>query len=198
LILQKLGFNSYYYTGDNGSAPNRTFIYGRMVSSEVIAFPVISLNQDASLYEMKKNQIEEDKVQKWLFDCVDYMINNRTTRLFYSHLHDVDNYPNAVQNFLKYAAQKQSEGKLKVAPMSEIAGYFKRFLITEYSFHEKDGDLLITLKNNAGLKGITVAVPKNKYQAVKNADMELNQDSKYYFLTVKDDVKKKFIIVNGF
>jgi hypothetical protein len=197
LILQNLGFNSYYYTGDNGSAPNRTFIYGRMVSPEVIAFPVISLNQNASLYEMKENGIEEDKVQKWLFDCIDYMINNHTTRLFYSHLHDVDNYPNTVQSFLKYAAQKQAEGKLKVAPMSEIAGFFKSFLMTEYSFRVEDGDLHISLKNSAGLKGITIAVPKNKYQAVKNIDIDLNQDSKYYFLTVNDDVKKKFINVNG-
>ncbi|BAL80484.1 polysaccharide deacetylase family protein [Caldisericum exile] len=32
-ILESEGFNSYYYTGDNGSVPNRTFLNGSMVSS---------------------------------------------------------------------------------------------------------------------------------------------------------------------
>jgi len=47
--LATLGFTCYYYTGDSGSGPNRTFFAGKMVSAHVIAFPMLSLERSASL-----------------------------------------------------------------------------------------------------------------------------------------------------
>ncbi len=197
-ILEKLGFTSYYYTGDSGSAPNRTFSDGKMVSSRMLAFPVLSYGESASLYEMKKNGLSEMEVQKWLFDIVDYVIHNRTTRLFYSHLHDVnDNYPKAVRNFLQYAKQRQTEGKMIVEPMSVNAGFFKRFIETKMSFQQKEARLIITLKNEKGLQGITVAVPRDRYSMGENANVVLTEDQNYYYLAVNEDVKDKTIIVNN-
>jgi hypothetical protein len=196
-VLEKHGFNSYYYTGDSGSAPNRTFSNGVMVSSQVIAFPVLSYNKSASLYEMKEEGLTEAEVQKWLFDIVDYVIGKRTTRLFYSHLHDVsDYYPQAVRNFLQYAKQKQAEGKLSVEPMSVYAGYFQKFIQTTFSFRQETGGLVITLNNKKGLKGMTVAVPRNKYKVEKNDGVGLVEDDNYYYLTVNEDVKEKAIIAH--
>lgn len=194
-ILEKSGFNSYYYTGDSGSAPNRTFHNGSMVSSQVIAFPVLTYGKLASLYEMKEEGSTEQEVQKWLFDIVDYVIKNRTTRLFYSHLHDVNNYPRAMHNFLQYAKMKQAEGKLHIEPMSVIAGFFLNFIATEFSFQQEGGELLLNLKNPKGLKGITVAIPRNKYKAVVTANVSLAEEKDYYYLTVNEDAKEKTIIV---
>ena len=196
-ILEKLGFNSYYYTGDSGSAPNRTFSNGAMVSSQVIAFPILSYGKSASLYEMKESGLTEKEVQKWLFDIVDYVINNHTTRLFYSHLHDIDNYPQAVHNFLQYAKRKQTEGKLRIEPMSVFAGFFQKFIKTEFSFRQEGTGLLLTLKNKTGLKGITVAIPRNKYKAGENINVSMAEDKNYYYLTVNEDVKEKTITVHN-
>jgi hypothetical protein len=197
-ILERLGFNSYYYTGDSGSAPNRAFSNGAMVSSRVIAFPILSYEKSASLYEMKESGLAESEVQKWLFSIVDYVISNRTTRLFYSHLHDVnDYYPQAVRNFLQYAKMKQTEGKLRIEPMSVFAGYFQRFIKTEFSFRQKGTELLLALKNEKGLKGITVAIPRNKYRVEENTGASLVEDDKYYYLTVNEDAKERTIIVHA-
>lgn len=195
-ILEKLGLNSYYYTGDSGSAPNRTFHNGSMVTSQVIAFPVLSYGKSASLYEMKELGHTEKEVQKWLFDIVDYVVKNRTTRLFYSHLHDIKNYPRAVHNFLQYAKTKQSEGKLHIEPMSVFAGFFLKFIATEFSFRQEGGELLLTLKNKTGLQGITVAIPRIKYKAAAIANVSLTEDKDYYYLTVNEDAKEKTIIVH--
>jgi hypothetical protein len=168
-----------------------------MVSSQVIAFPILSYGKSASLYEMKEGGLTEMEVQKWLFDIVDYVINNRTTRLFYSHLHDIDNYPQAVHNFLQYAKAKQTEGKLRIEPMSFFAGFFQRFIKTEFSFRQDGTGLLLTLKNDTSLKGITVAIPRNKYKAGENANLSVTEDTNYYYLTVDEDVKEKTIIVHN-
>jgi hypothetical protein len=196
-ILEKLGFNSYYYTGDSGSAPNRTFHNGAMVSSKIIAFPILSYDKSASLYEMKEGGLTEKEVQKWLFDIVDYVTNNRTTRLFYSHLHDIGNYPQAVHNFLQYAKTKQTEGKLLIEPMSVFGGFFQKFIATGFSFRQEKTGLLLTLKNETGLKGITVAIPRNKYKVSENASVSLVEDENYYYLTVNEDVKEKTITVHN-
>jgi len=194
-ILEKLGFNSYYYTGDSGSAPNRTFINSLMVSSRVLAFPVITYKQYASLYEMKASGAKEDEVRKWLFESVDYVTDNRTTRLFYSHIHDVDDYPDAINNFLQYAKKMRAAGKLQIEPMSVFADFIQKFLKTDFSFRENNDGLTIILKNMDGLKGITVAVPHHKYLPKMQTDLMVTEDKDYYYLTVNDDVKEKTIIV---
>ena len=197
-VLEKLGFNSYYYTGDSGSAPNRTFSNGVMVSSQVIAFPVLSYNKSASLYEMKEDGLTEAQVQEWLFNIVDYVISKRTTRLFYSHLHDVnDYYPQAVRNFIQYAKQKQMEGKLSIEPMSVYAGFFQKYIRTKFSFRQGTNGLVITLNNENGLKGIAVAIPRSKYRVKKNTGVNLGEDNNYYYLTVNEDVEEKTITISA-
>ena len=196
-ILEKLGFNSYYYTGDSGSSPNRTFSNSLMVSSNILAFPVMTYEQYASLYEMKEGGIEENKVQKWLFGLLDYATANRTTRLFYLHLHDVDDYPESINKFLQYAKKLQAEGKLQIEPMSVFADFLKRFLKTDFSFRKDKDGLSIILENTDGLKGITVAVPRKKYLSMVNSGIIVTEDNDYYYLTINDDVQEKTIIVNS-
>jgi len=196
-VLEKLGFNSYYYTGDSGSAPNRTFHGGTMVSSRVIAFPVLSYCNSASLYEMKERDLAEEEVQKWLFDIVDYVISNRTTRLFYSHLHDIDNYPQAAHNFLQYIKMKQAEGTLHIEPMSVFAKFVQKFLKTEFSFRQEGTGLSIYMKNITGLQGMTVAIPRDKYKADENINVVMAEDKDYYYLTVNENVKEKTILAHS-
>jgi hypothetical protein len=195
-ILEKLGFTCYYYTGDCGSAPNRTFYKGRMVSANVIAFPVSPFGKSASLFEMKRDGFSEPEVQQWLFDLVDYTIRHRSARLFYSHLYDLHYYPQATRNFLRYLEKKQFEGKLQVGAMSTFAKFFHNFLKTEFSCRLEGKNLYIMLKNDAGLKGLTVAVPRHKYRVETQANLRRTQDDNYYYLTVDEDVKEKQIIAN--
>jgi hypothetical protein len=196
-ILENLGFNSYYYTGDNGSAPNRTFFNGKMVSKTVIAFPMLPNTKYASLYEMKQAGLTEKDVQKWLTDFVDYVIDKRTTRLFYSHIHDIGNYPQAVRHFLQYAKLKQTQGKLQVEPMADIANFLQRFIKTQYVFRHQGSNFLILLKNAEGLKGITVALPRHSYRVDATPDISQSEDENYYYMTVQKDVKEKTIIAHG-
>ena len=77
-ILSEMGIVAYYYTGDSGSAPNRSFYEGQMLSDRMIAFPVMPFADMASLVELKTNNIAGPEVQRWLHRTVDYAMENRT------------------------------------------------------------------------------------------------------------------------
>ncbi|MBP1627436.1 MAG: hypothetical protein H6Q00_1911 [Holophagaceae bacterium] len=196
-ILDELGFRSYYYTGDNGSAPNRTFSGGKMVSTKVIAFPMLSLGKSASLYEMKREGITEAEVRRWLKDSVDYLVKNRSTRLFYSHLHDVNDYPSAMHDFLDYARQKQREKVLSIQPMSQVTQSFQKLLNTTFSFTQDGSRLHFNLKNPDGLQGITVAIPRRKFNIINSKNLSISKDTTYYYLTINQDIKKHSATLGG-
>lgn len=195
-VLENMGFNSYYFTGDGGSAPNRTFSDGKMVSDKVIAFPMSPYGKFASLDEMKKAGITGKDVQKWLRELADYVIEKRTTRIFNSNLDDIFEYPQAVGNFLQYLKLKQASGELQVEPMSEIAKFFLRFIKTQYTFRNQENGLSVILKNPEGLYGITVAIPRGMYRVDEARNMIKSEDKYYYYLTVGEDVKEKNIMAH--
>ena len=145
---------------------------------------------------MKKYGFPEKEVQQWLFDLVDYTIQHRVVRLFYSHLYDIPNYPDAISNFVRYIESKQSEGKLQIEAISTFAGFFQTFLKTELSCQLERNKLFILLKNEAGLKGLTIAVPRHKYRIETEANLSNTGDDNYYYLTVDEDVKEKRIILH--
>jgi hypothetical protein len=178
-VLEQLRIAAYYYTGDSGSAPNRTFVNGRQVSDGVIAFPIMPFGAAASFKEMKGAGASEEAVQAWLTAVVDYTIRNSTVRLIYSHPYDIAQYPAALKAFLDYAEKRQDEGSLMVRPMSYFADFLLRFLETEYSFRQTAGrGLEVCAANPAGLEGIVAAIPKQYYQ---RPEAYIREDADFYY-----------------
>jgi hypothetical protein len=159
--LEQLGMLAYYYTGDSGSSPNRTFYDGKMVSRKVWAFPVSPNGRDASVAEMLEAGLSGNDIETWLQGILDYTVAERSIRLVYSHGYDMRE-PVArapFQRFVARAAGLQAQGLLTVETMVSFAEFLDRFLKTEYSFTRVDGQLVIDLANPSGLQGIAFAVP---------------------------------------
>ncbi len=187
-ILEKLGMIAYYYTGDSGSSPNRTFFNGKMVSSRVIAFPITPFEQNASLFEMWRAGIKEEKLENFLFKLLRYVIKEKTVRLFYSHPYDIFNYPK-IKKFINEASKMKRIGLIKVESMSYFADFFLRFLNTKYIFEIKHGLLEVKLENTQGLEGITLAISK-KYKLLSDHFLlTIKLDKNYNYITINKDVK---------
>lgn len=139
-ILAEMGIAAYYYTGDSGAAPNRTFFNGRMLSDRLIAFPVMPLIDMASLEEFDVNGYGEAAVRQWLQRTVAYAVNNRVVRLLYSHPYDLfetsqrRDYRPAFISFLDLMEQEQAKGQLSVQSMSYFAEFMLQMLETEVHF----------------------------------------------------------------
>lgn len=195
-ILERNGIIAYYYTGDCGSAPNRTFSNRRMVSPKVIAFPVLSYRQNASFFEMKRDGVPPEAFQQWGLDLVDYLIQNRTVRLIYSHSYDVPPYfPREFKRIIHRVEEAAGQGQLLAQPMSYFARFMRRFLKTTYRFTAIETGMRIRVANPGGLHGIVVAVPVQNYKKpeFKRNDIHVGQDDNYYYLTFKEGANEKTI-----
>lgn len=193
-VLEALGFLAYYYTGDTGSAPNRTFFNGEKISDRIIAFPILTFGKAASFYEMQRYGYSEDDVKNWLQKTIDYVIANRTVRLIYSHPYDISEYPDAIKSFLEYANQKQNEGNLQIDTMTNFANYLLRFLQTDYQFKLQGKELIVTLTNPEGLKGITTALPKKEYKKPHSPNISVDEDEDYYYVTIIRPCEEEVIL----
>ncbi|GAB4406519.1 MAG: hypothetical protein OHK0032_01530 [Thermodesulfovibrionales bacterium] len=194
-VLEKLGFLAYYYTGDTGSAPNRTFISGKMVSDKIIAFPIMPFGRSASFNEMKTAGRTEDEVERWLIETTDYAVRNKTVRLIYSHPYDIPNYPSALKSFLSYTKRVQKDDKLEIKPMSYFARFLLKFLKTDYTFKGGDRKLIVSLKNPDGLEGITAAIPKEIYRRPDTDGVIVHEDENYYYLSIKGNPNERIISI---
>jgi hypothetical protein len=187
-VLERLGMIAYYYTGDQGAGPNRTFAKGKRVSDRVIAFPVMNFGNIISLEEMKHHGKTPREVYDWLTGVVDYAARNRVVRLIYSHPNDVKYYPKTVSDFLDHLSSVQNEGKVRVETMTFYAKFFLRFLKTTYDFTYEGPVLSVRLKNSEGLDHITVAVPKHRFSTpeVSPSGASFDEDENYLYLTVQE------------
>jgi hypothetical protein len=194
-VLENVGIIAYYYTGDIGSGPNRTFLAGKMVSDKVIAFPVMPFGRTASLAEMNVLDKKKDsEVREWFFDILSYAARNRTIRLVYSHPYDIEYYPGAVKAFIDKVETMQKNKEISVRSMRDYARFLLRFLKTTYTFHAEGNGLKVTLTNPEGLVGITVAIPKARYRPPAEKDDTITEDGKYFYVTISgNDTKQSFL-----
>ena len=194
-ILEDMDISSYYYTGDTGSGLNRTFYDGKMVSEKVLAFPVMPFGKYASLGEMEKDaKLNNDDIVYWYKSILDYAVQNRTVRLFYSHPYDIGSFIDGVEKCLDMTEELKAQNKLQVDTMTNYAKFFLRFLKTQYHFKKAVDGMDIDLSNVEGIDGITVAIPKKQYQKPEGLGFSLNEDEYYYYLVMEENNENKIQI----
>jgi hypothetical protein len=189
LVLERLGMIAYYYTGDQGAGPNRTFANGRKVSDRVIAFPVTNYGHVVSIEEMKLAGKTPREVNEWLTGVVDYAARHRVVRLIYSHPNDVKYYPKTVWDFLDHLSSLQKEGKLRVETMTHYAKFLLRFLKTTHQFTDDGSRLTVLMKNPEGLQEMAVAVPKGRFGRPGSPPpgTSIEEDESYFYVTVREE-----------
>ncbi len=189
-VLAEMGIVAYYYTGDSGGAPNRTFFNGRMLSDQLIAFPVMPLIDKASLEEFEASGFGRDAVRQWLQRTVAYAVTNRAVRLVYSHPYDLfetsqrQDYRPAFTSFLDLMEKEQADGHLNVQPMSYFAEFMLQMLKAEYSFSIQPKGLDVFVRKPAGLRGLTLALPLDKYQPPPTGAWEVQSGVDFFYVTL--------------
>jgi hypothetical protein len=165
-IIKDMGMIAYYYTGDAGSAPHRAFFGNEMVSAQTVAFPIMPFGKAASLWEMyDKYDIPIEEIKYFYHNVLDYLEKNKSARLIYSHPVDIiEEYIEVMSDFAGEAIGRAAKGRLRLSGMSEYSRFLLRMLNTKYSFALEGPLLKISLSNPESLRGITFALPKNKYR----------------------------------
>jgi hypothetical protein len=200
-ILAELGIAAYYYTGDSGAAPNRTFFDGRMLSDRQIAFPVMPLIDKASLEEFDANGYDEAVVRQWLQRTVAYAIRNKVVRLLYSHPYDLfetaqrRDYRPAFISFLDLMEQAQANGHLNVQSMSYFADFMLQMLETKYSFTIQPNGLDVSVRKPVGLQGLTLAFPQDKFRPPHRDVGQIQSGIDFFFVTLDTSANETHLFI---
>ncbi len=182
-ILEELGFVAYYYTGDGGSAPNRSFYDGRLLSENLVAFPIVTLGPVASVGEMLMAPgVTPERAGAWLADVADYCERNRTVRLVYTHPYDLMSRPGAPayaevwRTWFDDLAARQAAGRFQVRPMSEYADFLLRMATTDARFVREGNRLRVQLSHPGGLRDLAFAVPHGVYTPTDTTGLRGERD----------------------
>lgn len=201
-LLPDLGVNSYYYTGDGGSAPNRSFTDGTMLAGDMIAFPVMPLADVASLGEMDADRdLPPRRVREWLDGATRFCRSERTVRLLYSHpynlylMHNGNDYREAFRGWLADLDSLQRDGRIKVAPMGEFADFMLRMLRTEQVYSSRGDGLRVELRNPLGLRDLAVAVPAAGRVPPRDPGLSVTEDGGWYYIVVEETTDAKSFTV---
>ena len=121
--LRNQGVHAYYFTGDIGMAPTRSFQDGKTPLSDMWAFPVLSYGSHAAFEEARAAGVPEADVAAWLKNVADFCARFRTVRLVYFHPPGIALFPHAFQDWLAHTKRLVDDGALRWMTMTQYADF---------------------------------------------------------------------------
>lgn len=161
--LDEHGFVGYYFTGDTGLGPTRTYRNGQR--SNPWAFPVATLGKAASLEDMHFSRVPDAEVTAWLRGMSDFVSRQRVSRLIYMHPPGAKYYPDALRSWLSKTGDLKQRGVFRWYTMSGLADFLNaRQQVQWQAARSRDGkSLLITATHPRSLEHQTWFLPREAY-----------------------------------
>ena len=130
--LRERGVRAYYFTGDIGMAPTRSYQDGRRGPPDMWAFPVLSYGSDAAFEEAAAHQVQERDIGAWLKDVADFCADHRTVRLVYFHPPGIALFPQAFAHWLVHTRALLASERLRWMTMVQYADFANRRLQVQW------------------------------------------------------------------
>ena len=121
--LQQRGVSAFYFTGDIGMPPTRSFQDGRPAPPGIWAIPLLSYGVIASFEEARAAGVAEADIGAWLVDVAEYCALNRTVRMVYFHPPGAATFSGAIARWLKTTASLVQQGSLQWMTMTQVAEF---------------------------------------------------------------------------
>jgi hypothetical protein len=131
--LKKRGLQSYYFTGNTGMAPTRSYQDGQRPLPDMWSYPVLNFGVYASFEEAKVDQVPETEVAAWLGDVSRFCADHRTLRLVYFHPFGLVMYPQAFQRWLETSKALADAGRLRWMTMAQYSTFANQRLRTRWT-----------------------------------------------------------------
>ena len=186
--LRERGIHAYYFTGDIGMAPTRSYQEGRRGPADMWAFPVLSYGSHAAFEEARAHQVPEEDVAAWLNDVADFCASNRTVRLVYFHPSGVAIFPLAFKRWLEHTGALVRDGGLRWTTMAQHAEFANRRLQARWQVHAdgpEHGRLRLDASHPQSLEQMTWLLPAQRYAPprVLEGSAQVQRDGPYWRVT---------------
>lgn len=124
--VEERGVLAYYFTGNTGMAPTRSYREGKLRARRIWSFPILTLNQIASFEEAAEEGIPVDYLQQWLVSIAEFASDSSTVRTFYSHPPGWRFYYGAIEKWFARTGELAAEGRFRWYTMTRIAVFLNR------------------------------------------------------------------------
>ena len=169
--LSDRGVRAYYFTGDVGMAPTRSFQDGHRGPAEMWAFPVLSYGLLASFEEAQTLGVKHADIATWLSDVADFCANNHTVRLVYFHPPGIALFADAFEQWMKHTAELVNAGRLHWMTMTQYADFANHRLQVKWQFLADESRpaaggveaLLLNAQHPQSLERMTWLLPVARY-----------------------------------
>ncbi|MEY4906462.1 MAG: hypothetical protein RL260_180 [Pseudomonadota bacterium] len=166
--LRKRDIRSYYFTGNTGMAPTRSYQDGVRPLPDIWSYPVLNFGVYASFEEAKADQLPEIEVAAWLTDVNRFCADHRTLRLVYFHPIGLVMYPQAFQRWLESGKELADQGRLRWMTMAQYSAFANerlrtRWTLTDSSQSASTPSQQLEAHHPQSLDGMTWLLPRSRY-----------------------------------
>ncbi len=130
--LRERGILAYYFTGDIGMPPTRSYQDGQRGPTDSWAFPVLSYGSYAAFEEASQNKVPQAHVAAWLNDVADFCADTRTVRLMYFHPPGIALFPEAFAAWMQHTRELVVGGRLRWTTMAAHTEFSNRRLAAQW------------------------------------------------------------------
>ncbi|MDQ3494572.1 MAG: polysaccharide deacetylase family protein, partial [Pseudomonadota bacterium] len=169
--LQDHGILGYYFTGDTGMAPTRSYRDGKRSDRTTWAFPLVPYGRVASFEDAAEAGVPQAEIGHWLVDLAGFVAVDRSVRLFYFHPPGGIDYPRSVQSLLD--AIDARGNAFRWYTISGLSTFLNRREKTRWSFDDDRNGWLMSAHNPDGLANLAWHVPASSYSGVTARDGDL-------------------------
>ena len=161
--LEQRGVRAYYFTGDIGMAPTRSYQDGQRGPANMWAFPVLSFGRQAAFEEAAKSQVPEADIAAWLRDVADYCADRQTLRLMYFHPPGIALFPQAFGQWLVHTRALVDAGRLRWITMAQYAAFANRRLQVQWALQDGPQGQQLLASHPDSLAQMTWLLPASRY-----------------------------------
>lgn len=193
--LSKNNIRSYYFTGNTGMTPTRSYRDGILENPGVWSFPILPYRDMAGFEELRNYKIRSDVVKNWLVQVNEFAANTNTSRLIYFHPRGALHYKDAMRAWLASAKKLQHQQRFRWYTMTDIARFLnRRQKVSWYLKTDLDVDTF-TAHHADNLNQLSWILAKNTYNKpeIIDGDGNVKQFDQYWIVTAGEGKQLTFI-----
>lgn len=145
---------AYYFTGNMGQGPTRTYRDGRR-DRHIWSFPVQTYGHISTIEEAYTEHIPEPEISSWLTSLVHFVAGTGQIRLIYFHPPGAVLYPDAIHQLMQTADTAEKEGQFRWHTMTELARFMERRVQTVWRIANDNQAVTINADNAVTLHQLT-------------------------------------------
>lgn len=121
--LEAQNISAYYFTGNTGMGPTKTYRDSKRSFQKTWAFPVMTMGKHASIEELYEDRVPKKETTEWLRSVTDFTANDHSIRLIYFHPTGILHYLDSIEAWLDHTQKLKKQKRFSWYTMTDIASF---------------------------------------------------------------------------